>query len=65
MEKSTGLSHLKWTCELCRRLRDDKDISVLTYPLKNLPYGERNLKYCNDSKDCWEKALKKALTQEI
>lgn len=56
-----------WKCEICGRTRGDDFIKVLTYPLKDLPGGERNLKYCSKDTytDCAEKALEKSLTQEI
>lgn len=54
-----------WNCEVCERLRADEFISVYTYPLKDLPDGERNLKYCNDSEDCLQGAITKASTGTI
>lgn len=57
--------NIKWTCHICGRMRDDDDISVHTYLLKNLPGAERNIRYCNDSADCYNKAVEKGKTGEI
>ena len=54
------MNNLTWECEICKKVRPDNCISVITYPLKNIKYVERNLKYCNDNIDCVEKANKKA-----
>ena len=54
-----------WKCDLCGEERPDRFITVLTYPLKNLLGGRRNLKYCNDKNECIEKAVAKAKTREI
>ena len=54
-----------WKCEICSDLRADKYISVLTYPLSNLPGGERNLKYCNDNSKCELETQAKALTGKM
>ena len=57
--------NLTWHCEMCHKERSDADISVLTYSAKGLPNLERNLKYCNDNPNCWEKAKEKANKGEI
>ena len=54
---------VQWTCEVCGALRDDWDISVLTYPLVVFEgWGHRNLRYCNDSTECTQKAIKRSKT---
>lgn len=53
-----------WHCEICGEARPNSKISVHTYPLKDLPGGERNVRYCND-KDCLDGAIEKSLTQQI
>lgn len=58
-------NNFTWKCEICGKERPDEDIDVLTYPLKDLPGGERNLKYCSDNDDCWKKAIEKSKTQKI
>ena len=54
-----------WRCDICKEERPDSVISVLTYPLKNLPDAEYNLKYCNDKDECYKGALDKSKTGEI
>lgn len=54
-----------WNCEICREERPDANISVLTYPLKDLPRSTRNLKYCNDRDECHKKAIEKSKTGKI
>ncbi len=54
-----------WRCDMCGRKREDHDIEVLTYRLKSLPGGERNLKYCADNDDCYNKAMEKSKTGEL
>lgn len=53
----------QWKCSSCGEIRDDKDISVFSYPLYE---GDDsiicNLKYCNDKPECLEKAQLKAIT---
>lgn len=55
------MENIQWVCEICKKLRDDKDISVVTYPLKDLPGAERNLNYCNDDPSCKDTAMKEAM----
>jgi len=61
------VEELTWPCEICRSIRPDDKINVLTYPLKGFEKwrdlggeADRNLKYCNDNPDCQKKALAKA-----
>jgi len=54
-----------WKCEICGEERPDEDINVLTYPLKDLPGGERNLKYCNDNFVCPQRAFEKSKTGKV
>ena len=51
--------NLTWNCQICGKERPDEKISVLTYPMKDLPSAEVNIKYCNDNPKCWEGALDK------
>lgn len=60
-----NLKDFTWKCDMCGKTRPDAKISVLTYPLKDLPHAERNLKYCNDDQWCLAKAKLKAKTQTI
>ena len=59
------MNNLTWKCEICGKERPDEKISVITYPIKNLPGAERNLKYCNDDKNCIKKAIKKSEIKKI
>lgn len=56
---------IMWKCEMCGKVRPDALISVITYPLEDLPGGERNLKYCNDNAYCREEATIKARTKQL
>ncbi len=52
---------LTWTCHICDRTRNDKDISVADHDLSHewdLPTGHVlcHVRYCNDYKDCEVKA---------
>lgn len=40
-----------WKCDMCGREQYDKDIEVITYPLKDILGAERNLKYCRENTD--------------
>ena len=53
---------LKLQCDMCHIDRAWDDIAVLTYPLKDLPHGERNLRYCKDNEICRRDALAKSQT---
>jgi len=59
------IENLTWKCHICGEERPDNKISVVTYPLKNLEGAERNLRYCNDKKECIDKAFNKANTKEL
>lgn len=52
---------------MCRKMRKDEDIKVLTYQLTDfLPAkAERNLKYCADDVKCYSEALLKAKTGKM
>ena len=54
-----------WNCEICGKKRPDRFISVISYPLKNLPGGTRNLKYCNDNPKCERLARQTAKTGKM
>lgn len=49
-----------WYCDSCGKQREDQDIEVITYPISDFPFGERNYKYCVDDNACHEKALIKS-----
>ena len=59
------MNELTWPCEICGEIRPDDKIWVITYPLKGLPGAERNLKYCNDNKECMNAALKRSQEGKI
>lgn len=54
-------NNLTWTCHICRRVRDDADISVYTRDVSR-EYGlkpgtmQLNTRYCNDNPDCMKGA---------
>ena len=50
---------------MCKELRPDNFISVLSYSLKDLPGGVRNLKFCTDKKVCKKAAIEKSKTRKI
>jgi hypothetical protein len=56
-------SDLTWPCEICNKERPDKKISVISYPVKLSKkfQATRNLKYCNDNKNCIKTAKKLAM----
>lgn len=39
----------EWNCDICHEKRPDAKISVLS---KAIPYGQHNIKYCNDRPGC-------------
>jgi hypothetical protein len=65
LDKYNYWRNLTWKCGVCGKEREDRFISVLTYPLKDLPGGFVNLKYCNDNPDCLKLAQEKAKTEKI
>lgn len=56
---------MTWTCHICGKEREDEDISVFTYLLKDLPGAERNVRYCSDNPDCLRAAQEKGETGKI
>jgi len=49
-----------WVCEACGKRRPDAQISVVKQTT-SFPGGgsvERNVKYCNDKPECFERAVK-------
>lgn len=48
--------NLTWTCHSCGEERPDAQIDVATFPLKDFPGGEINIRYCNDRIECEQKA---------
>lgn len=59
-EVESHLGSLTWKCEICGEDRPDRDISVMTYQIKDFPGAHRNLKYCNDREACHEMASTRA-----
>jgi hypothetical protein len=53
------MNDLTWTCHICKKERPDHLISVITKPLffEGRRMGDFNIRYCNDSKRCQQKAL--------
>ena len=47
-----------WKCMICDEERPDQFISVLSKPI---PYGQYNIRYCNDRQACRDGAEKKEL----
>ena len=47
-----------WTCHICKEVRPDDKISVITSPLviEGRRVGEQNVRYCNDNPVCIKKA---------
>lgn len=60
-----NLNDLTWICDICGKERPDRNIAVITYPIKDWENAERNLKYCNDNQDCINKAILKHVTREV
>lgn len=54
-----------WKCEICGKWRPDEKIRVITYPLRDLPNGERNLKYCVDKYSCYHAAVIKSKAKKL
>jgi len=59
------MSRPYWTCHICKETREDEDISVFTYLLKDLLGAERNVRYCNDKPECRKAAEEKGKTGKI
>jgi hypothetical protein len=53
----------QWKCEICHQFRDDKDIAVISYPIKGTVGATYNLKFCtinrNDINSCESQARSK------
>jgi hypothetical protein len=56
---------MTWSCHICGKIREDEDIEVFTYLLKDLPGAERNVRYCRDNPECRRGAEEKGKTGEI
>ena len=54
-----------WRCQICGKERPDNKIDVVSYAVKDLPNAEVNIKYCNDSMDCYMGALEKRKKGEL
>lgn len=54
-----------WTCDICGQQREDRNIAVLSYPLKDLPNAERNIRFCNDDEKCRDGAIEKSKTGKL
>lgn len=46
---------IEWKCEMCKRMRPDDSISVMTIYLNS--GMERNVKFCNDCPQCRERVV--------
>ena len=59
------MKKLTWYCEICRKKRDDTDVSVVVSKvfLNDGFMMQRNIKYCNDTIECLEGATKLARQQ--
>ena len=44
----------KWTCHVCGRTRDDRDISVRKFTFGHAITVTVNVRYCNDTPSCFE-----------
>ncbi|GAA4649064.1 hypothetical protein GCM10023116_13380 [Kistimonas scapharcae] len=58
---TTSLWPLEWPCQICKDIRPDDKISVISTDVSSehgWPEGtmRQNVKYCNDRPDCMEKA---------
>ena len=52
-----GRLMLTWTCHICKKVRPDLSISVLTKPLKiGSVVAQQNIRYCNDDPECYRGA---------
>lgn len=54
-----------WKCHMCGEERPDDKISVLSYPIKDLPGAVANQRYCNDKDECYQAAKEKAKTGKL
>ena len=47
-----------WSCHICKEIRPDDKISVITKPLviNGQAVGEQNIRYCNDKSECIKQA---------
>ena len=41
-----------WRCHVCGKEREDEDIAVSSFPLKDLLGGEINIRYCINNPSC-------------
>lgn len=58
---------LTWKCHICGEERPDDKISVHTKPLMVVngePFGQQNIRYCNDKRACIEGAKTKSFFKE-
>ena len=57
---------MDWTCHICKRRRPDEKISVVSKPLviNGQTVGEQNIRYCNDSEDCFKAAQQFSFIKE-
>ena len=59
------MENLTWTCHVCGEERGDRDIGVRSFPMKNLPGAEMNIRYCLDNLECWNGAYEAGLKGEF
>jgi hypothetical protein len=48
----------EWRCDICKSIRPDDKVDVVSYQMKDCPEATINLKYCNDNWECIKKAEK-------
>ena len=52
------ITKTNWNCHICKEIRPDSKISVLTKPLivNGMEIGKQNIRYCNDKNECIKQA---------
>lgn len=52
------MSSFTWSCHICNKIRPDPKIDVYSTKIDfgNGVIAQQNVRYCNDSLDCTEKA---------
>lgn len=51
------LENDRWICHVCKSVREDSEISVHTFEIRDFECGTRNVRYCNDRPSCYDGAL--------
>lgn len=57
-EERGKVGRLTWSCHICKEVRPDDKISVITKPLviDGRIVGDQNIRYCNDKPECIKQA---------